>query len=147
MSVGIEVAVVDRLEAISAVTDITDRIRVDHLLPSDNYPAIVVTMSNEEPVEGLDGLTADVYTTVDVMCIAENKTDSRNLEWATRYGVTTQTGTAAGLADYTGTIGGKQILETEWQGTATSIDEPDDGKASPLYIATGTYRINNENPA
>ena len=147
MSVGIEVAVVDRLEAIASVTNITTKIRVDHLLPSDNYPAIVVTMSTEEPVEGLEGLTADVYTTIDVQCISENKTASRNLEWATRYGVLTQTGTAAGLADYLGTINGKEIFETEWQGTTTSIDEPDDGKASPLYITTGTYRINNENPA
>lgn len=147
MSVGIEVAVVDRLEAIAAVTNITTNIRVDHLLPSDSYPAIVVTMTSEESVEGLEGLTADVYTTVDVQCIAENKTVSRNLEWATRYGVLTQTGTAAGLADYIGIINGKQIFETEWQGTTTSIDEPDDGKGSPLYITTSTYRINNENPA
>ena len=146
MTVGIEVAVVDRLEAISAVTDITDRIRVDHLLPTDNYPAIVVTVTGEEPLDGLDGLVADVYTTVEVQCIAENKTDARNLEWATRYGVTTQTGTAAGLADYKGTIGSLTILECTWQGTSSALDDPDDGKAAPLYLMTGTYRINNENP-
>lgn len=146
MSVGIEVAVVDRLEAISAVTDITDRIRVDHLHPSDNFPAIVVTVTEETPVDGLEGLQADVYTTVDVQCIAENKTDARNLEWATRYGVTTQTGTAAGLADYSGAVGSLTIRECTWQGTTSAIDEPEDGKASPLYLMTGTYRINNENP-
>jgi hypothetical protein len=146
MTVGIEVAVVDKLESITAVTDITDRIRVDHLIPSDTYPAIVVTMSSEEPVEGLEGLTADVYTIIEVQCIAESKTTARDLEWATRYGVTTQTGTAAGLADFAGTVGGLTIRETEWQGTSSNLDEPDDGKASPLYIMTGTYRINNENP-
>lgn len=146
MTVGIEVAVVDKLESIAAVTNITDRIRVDHLIPSDAYPAIVVTMTSEEPVEGLEGLTADVYTTIEVQCIAESKTTARDLEWATRYGVTTQTGTAAGLADFAGTVGSLTIRETEWQGTSANLDEPDDGKASPLYIMTGTYRINNENP-
>lgn len=146
MAVGIEVAVVDRLEAIAAVTNITDRIRVDHLLPSDNYPAIVVTVASEEPVEGFEGLLADVNTTVEVQCIAENKTSARDLEWAARYGVTTQTGTAAGLADYTGTLNGLTIRECSWQGTVSNIDEPDDGKAAPLYVMTGTYRVNNENP-
>lgn len=146
MTLGIEVAVVDKLEAITAVTNITDRIRVDHLLPSDEYPAVVVTVTSEEPVEGLEGLTADVWTTIDVMCLAENKTDARTLEWATRYGVTTQTGTAAGLADFSGTVGSLTINSLEWQGTVSSLDEPDDGKAAPLYVMTGTYRINNDNP-
>lgn len=147
MTVGIEVAVVDRLEAISAVTGITDRIRVDHLLPSDKYPAIVVTMSSEEPIDELTGVSGCVYSTIEVMCIAENKTAARNLEWATRYGVLTQTGTAAGLVDYSGTLGALTITECTWQGTITTLDEPDGGNASPLYLTTGTYRILNDNPS
>lgn len=147
MSLGAEVLIVDRLEAISAVTAITSRIRVDHLIPKDTYPAIVVTMTGETPIDELTGLTGKVYTEVDVQCIAEDKTTSRRLEWAARYGLITQTGAAAGLADWEGTINSKSADDVLWTGTTTSIDEPDDGNAIPLYITTGTYRVMNDNPA
>lgn len=147
MTVGIEVAVIERLESIAAVASITTRIRCDLLLPSDRYPAIVVSMNSEEPIDELLGVTGCVYSTIEVMCISENKTQARDLEWATRYGVLTQTGAADGLADYAGTVTGLTITECTWQGTTTTIDEPDSGRESPLFITTGTYRVQNVNPA
>lgn len=144
---AVEAAVIDRLNALAAVTNIATAIRADWLLWKDRLPCVAVECYDLEPYDDLGGFEGRVRSMVRVRCFADEKAVSRRLEYATRHGRVDNLGASDGLVDWDGvTIDGQAIDKTDWQRTSAFLIEPDDEHAAPIYETTGLYLIEMNEP-
>ena len=90
------------LRAMSEVTDIVGTRIWDEWFRTNTYPAIVFEIDSENRENGLSGRGGLVYASVNIICRADTRSDSRALAEAVRVNGDVQPGT--GLAGYSGTF-------------------------------------------
>lgn len=132
----IEEAVRSRLASLSAVTDITTRIRPYRAQQTDSLPFIVIACDEEQHENTLDGLGGLVTAQVRLSAVAETLASARALSEAIR-----GTGGSTGMAGYEGTVSGIEIQASILQRKQFDFQPYGDASDEGFYEVASIYQI------
>ena len=146
MSISILPTIVDRLQEITAVTNVTDRIRIGHPLQKDDYPWVAVEFVQSVPDGELLQFSGNVITTIRVHCVARSMKEAIDLANACKHGRTDNDGASDGLIDWSGTLSGRTLQELNWVDDGLNLIEPDDGEPNFVYDVYSTFTVEYREP-
>lgn len=132
----IEDAIKSRLSGITAVTDITPRIRPYRAQQTDALPFVVIACDEETHENTLDGLGGLVTAQVRISAVAETLASARALSEAIR-----GTGGSTGMAGYEGTVSGVEIQASILQRKQFDFVAFNDASDQGFYEVASIYQI------
>lgn len=127
------------LLSLDAVTAISTCVRPEQLRQEDVEPAIVIEVMHEECGVTLDGLGGLTAAEVAIVCLARDKTTSRQLEKAVR---TNGTDPGTGLGGYTGPAGANfAILGAACNEREFGFEPDEEGGDTGVYWVAAVYVV------